>query len=91
MFYIYNMESRKIYNRITILRQEKNITRKELAERIGVNFQTIGYLEREEYNPSLDLAFRISEVFELPIDLIFSTNPFKSLSQILKENSKEEQ
>jgi len=84
------MESRKLYNRIAILRQEKNISRKELAERIGVNFQTIGYLEREEYNPSLDLAFRISEVFELHIDLIFSTKPFKSLSQILKEKSKEE-
>ncbi|MFC2100824.1 helix-turn-helix transcriptional regulator [Bacteroidota bacterium] len=85
------MESRKLYNRITILRREKNITRKELADRIGVNFQTIGYLEREEYNPSLDLAFRISEVFELPIDLIFSTKAFKSFSQILKENSREEQ
>ncbi|NQV01244.1 MAG: helix-turn-helix domain-containing protein [Bacteroidia bacterium] len=84
------MENRKLYNRIAILRKEKNITRKELAESIGVNFQTIGYLEREEYNPSLDLAFRISEVFELPIDLIFSIKPFKSFSQILKENSKEE-
>jgi len=51
------MESRKIYNRIAILRKEKNISRKDLAEKIGVNFQTIGYLEREEYNPSLDLAY----------------------------------
>jgi len=84
------MESRKLYNRIAILRKEKNITRKELAERIGVNFQTVGYLEREEYNPSLDLAFRISEVFELPIDLIFSTKPFKLFSEILKEKSKED-
>jgi len=79
-----------MYNRIAILRQEQNISRKELAERIGVNFQTIGYLEREEYNPSLDLAYRISEAFKLPIDLIFSTKPFKSLIQILKEQSKEE-
>ncbi len=69
------MESRKIYNRITLLRNEKSLTRKELAEKIGVNFQTIGYLEREEYNPSLDLAFRISEIFELPIDLIFFIKP----------------
>jgi DNA-binding XRE family transcriptional regulator len=84
------MESRKIYNRIAILRKERNISRKDLAEKIGVNFQTIGYLEREEYNPSLDLAFRISELFELPIDLIFSTKPFKSISEILKEKSKEE-
>ena len=77
------MESRKIYNRIAILRKEKSLTRKELAEKIGVNFQTIGYLAREEYNPSLDLAFRISEIFELPIDVIFSTKPLAPLSQLL--------
>jgi DNA-binding XRE family transcriptional regulator len=77
------MEGRKIYNRIAILRKEKSISRKELAEKIGVNFQTIGYLEREEYNPSLDLAFRISDLFKLSIDLIFSTEPLKPLSQLL--------
>jgi len=81
------MKSRKIYNRIALLRTEKSITRKELAEKIGVNFQTIGYLEREEYNPSLDLAFRISEIFELPIHIIFSTEPLKPISELL--NSKE--
>jgi len=77
------MEGRKIYNRIAILRKEKSITRKELADKIGVNFQTIGYLEREEYNPSLDLAFRISDLFKLPVDLIFSTEPLTPLSQLL--------
>lgn len=81
------MESRKLYNRINLLRKEKGMSRQELADKIGVNFQTIGYLEREEYNPSLDLAFRISEVFELPIDMIFSTQAFISISEILKENS----
>jgi len=81
--YICSMKARKIYNRIEILRKEKAFTRKELAEKIGVNFQTIGYLEREEYNPSLDLAFRISEVFELPIDVIFSTEPLKPISELL--------
>jgi len=79
------MESRKLYNRIAVLRMEKNISRKELAQSIGVNFQTIGYLEREEYNPSLDLAFKISDYFELPIEFIFSTKPFKPLSEELKE------
>ena len=77
------MKSRKIYNRIALLRREKSISRKELAEKIGVNFQTIGYLEREEYNPSLDLAFRISKVFELPIDIIFSIQPLKPISELL--------
>jgi DNA-binding XRE family transcriptional regulator len=77
------MELRKIFNRISVLRQERGISRKELAEKIGVNFQTVGYLEREEYNPSLDLAFRISEYFNLPINLIFSTKPLKPLSEEL--------
>ncbi len=63
------------------MREEKGISRKELAEKIGVNFQTVGYLERGEYNPSLDLAFRISEYFDMPIDFIFSTEPLKPLSQ----------
>ncbi|MBU8893216.1 MAG: helix-turn-helix transcriptional regulator [Bacteroidales bacterium] len=82
------MKARKIYNRIAILRKEKALTRKDLAGKIGVNFQTVGYLEREEYNPSLDLAFRISEVFKLPVDLIFSTEPLKPLSELIIEKYK---
>jgi len=82
------METRKIYNRISVLRNERNISRKELAKEIGVNFQTVGYLEREEYNPSLDLAFKISEYFNLPVEIIFSINPLKPLSEELKELKK---
>jgi len=83
------MEIRKIYNRIAVLRKERGISRKDLADKIGVNFQTVGYLEREEYNPSLDLAFRIGDYFNLPIDLIFSTKPLKPLSQQILEYKKE--
>ncbi len=79
------MKSRKLYNRISVLRKEKNISRQELADIIGVNFQTIGYLEREEYNPSLDLAFKISEYFGLPIELIFSSKPLKPLIEEIME------
>lgn len=79
------MESRKLYNRISVLRKERNISRKELAESIGVNIQTVGYLEREEYNPSLDLAFKISEYFGLPVELIFSPEPLKLLSEEIIE------
>ncbi len=79
------MQSRKLFNRISVLREERNVSRKELAEAIGVNFQTVGYLEREEYNPSLDLAFKISEYFDLPVELIFSIKPLKPLSEELKE------
>ena len=77
------MKTRKIYNRIALLRQERGLSRKELAERIGVNFQTVGYLEREEYTPSIDLAFRICDVFELPVEFVFSSSPLKPMSQEL--------
>jgi len=77
------MKGRKIYNRINVLRNERGLSRKELAEKVGVNFQTVGYLEREEYNPSLDLAFRISAFFKLPVELIFSTEPMRPLSEEL--------
>jgi putative transcriptional regulator len=79
------MKSRKLYNRVSLLRQEIGMSRKELAKQIGVNFQTVGYLEREEYNPSLDLAFRISEVLKKPIEFIFSSEPMKPLSEIVFE------
>ncbi len=79
------MDQRKIYNRISALRKEKGISRKELAENIGVNFQTVGYLEREEYNPSLDLAFRVSEFFNLPIDFVFSSKPLRPMSKELMD------
>ena len=79
------MESRKLYNRIAVLRKERNLSRQKLAEEIGVNFQTVGYLEREDFNPCLDLAFNISEYFGMPIELIFSPKPLKPLSEEILE------
>jgi DNA-binding XRE family transcriptional regulator len=58
-------------NRIAELRERTKLSRLELAELVGVNSQTIGYLERGEYNPSLALAFRLSDVFSLPVEKIF--------------------
>ena len=84
------MDTRKLYNRISILRQERGLSRKDLAGIIGVNFQTVGYLERGEYNPSLDLAFRISEFFGLPIEAIFSTRPMRPLSEELYGSKEKE-
>jgi len=74
-----------MYNRIRVLREDQGLSRKDLAEKIGVNFQTVGYLEREEYSPSLDLAFRISELLGLPVEMIFSPKPMKPLSVELME------
>lgn len=69
-----------MYNRIAMLRVERNVSRKELAEALGVHYQTIGYLERGEYSPSLYSALKISEYFEVPMEVIFSTEPFPRLS-----------
>jgi DNA-binding XRE family transcriptional regulator len=74
-----------IHNRLNVLRAERSISRKDLADAVGVNFQTIGYLERGDYSPSLELALKISTCFALPVEMIFSLEPFESLtSQLLK-------
>jgi len=53
------------------------MTRQELAEELGVHYQTIGYLERGEYSPSLLLALRIAKVFERRVEEIFSITPLE--------------
>ena len=79
-----------VYNRVAVLRAERRISRRELAEALGVHYQTIGYLERGEYSPSLDLAFRISEFFGLPIEAIFSRHPFPLLSTLVYKTAPQE-
>ncbi len=72
-----------LHNRIAVLRAEHGISRQQLADAVGVNYQTIGYLERGDYNPSLELAFRLSEVFGVPIEAIFSRQPLRPMSEEL--------
>lgn len=72
-----------IYNRLRVLRVERDLSRKELADAVDVNPQTIGYLERGDYAPSLELAFRLSGYFGLPIEAMFSPEPFQPLSETL--------
>ena len=76
-------EKIKLYNRLQVLRVERGLSRQELANAVGINYQTIGYLERGDYNPSLELAFRLSEYFGLPIEAIFSPRPLRPLSEAL--------
>jgi putative transcriptional regulator len=71
----------RLHNRIAVLRAERSMSRQELADTIGINYQTLGYLERGDYNPSLELAFRLTEFFKLPVEAIFSREPFKPLSE----------
>jgi putative transcriptional regulator len=65
-----------VYNRIGVLRVERGISRRRLATMLGVHYQTVGYLERGEYSPSLHLALRIARFFEVPVEVVFSTEPF---------------
>ena len=71
--------SETIYNRIAMLRAERKISRRQLADALGVHYQTVGYLERGEYSPSLYLALRIADFFEVPVEVVFSIKPFPRL------------
>jgi putative transcriptional regulator len=64
------------HNRIAVLRTDRGVSRRQLARALSVHYQTIGYLERGEYSPSLHLALRIAEYFEVPVEVVFSTTPF---------------
>jgi DNA-binding XRE family transcriptional regulator len=70
-----------LYNRIAVLRAERGISRQQLADLMEVNYQTIGFLERGDYSPSLKLALSLAEYFSLPVEAIFSRQPFQPLSQ----------
>ena len=58
-------------NRIKVLRAERNWSQAELAEKLNVARQSVNAIETGKYDPSLPLAFRIAELFELPIEEIF--------------------
>ena len=73
-----------MHNRIALFRTEAGLSRRELAEEVGVNPQTIGYLERGDYSPSCELALRIAERFGVPIEAVFSLRPFPPLAAALR-------
>lgn len=72
-----------VHNRLAVLRAERRLSRQDLADAVGVHYQTIGYLEREEYSPTLSLALRIAAYFDLPVEAIFSIRPFEPMSAAL--------
>jgi putative transcriptional regulator len=76
---------RVIHNRIAMFRADAGMSRRELADAVGVNPQTIGFLERGDYKPSLELALLLAGVFGVPVELLFAFEPFHSLSQTLQE------
>jgi putative transcriptional regulator len=74
------MSGDTVYNRLALLRTERGVSRRELADALGVHYQTVGYLERGEYNPSLHLALRIAAFFGVPTEAIFSLAPFPPIA-----------
>ncbi|MED3381948.1 helix-turn-helix transcriptional regulator [Bacillus tropicus] len=60
-----------LHNKIVVCRAETGWTQEELATRVGVSRQTIATLEKNKYNPSLILAFKIANVFEKPLTDVF--------------------
>ena len=58
-------------NRLRVLRAERQWSQQDLADRLGVSRQSVNAIETGKYDPSLPLAFRIADVFELAIEEIF--------------------
>ncbi len=61
--------------RIKELRDERNLKQQELADLVGVSRQTIYFLEKGSYNPSLTLSLKIAEIFNKTIEEIFYFEP----------------
>ncbi|GBE18246.1 antitoxin HipB [archaeon BMS3Abin16] len=58
-------------NKLKILRAMHDMTQEELAKKVGVTRQTINAIEKDRYNPSLDVAFKLAQLFESKIEEIF--------------------
>ena len=72
-----------MHNRLAIFRSEQGMSRRVLADAVGVNVQTIGFLERGDYKPSLELALKIARQFNVPVEAIFSLSPFPPLAELV--------
>jgi len=60
-----------VFNQIEQIRTSLGLSRQELADLVGVHYQTIGYLERGVYSPSLVLALRIAKELKTPVEELF--------------------
>lgn len=58
-------------NRLKVLRAERDWNQQDLADALGVSRQSVNAIETGKYDPSLPLAFRIADLFDLPIEAIF--------------------
>lgn len=63
-------------SRLKVLRAERDWTQADLAERVGVSRQAINAVETGKFDPSLELAWRLSKVFGLSIEEVFDLSEF---------------
>jgi DNA-binding XRE family transcriptional regulator len=77
------MSSKQVsfYNRVKMLRVERGLSRQELAELINVHPQTIGYIERQQFNPTIELALNLSKALGVGLDAMFSAEPFELVNE----------
>lgn len=64
-------DEQSVINKIEALRVKAGLSRQELADKVGVHYQTIGYIERGEYSPSLVLALKIAKALGKKVEQVF--------------------
>ena len=86
---VYMPESDKdkpeIHNRITTLRREAGVSRKEMADAVRINENTLSVIERGEREPRVRVAWRIADYFDLPLKAVFADGPVTPLAEVLRE------
>jgi putative transcriptional regulator len=87
---LYRAARQRMQNRISLFRAERGTSRRELAEAVGVNNQTIGYLERGDYKPSLELAMKMAQYFGVSVEMLFSLERFEPIAMTLRRAGEEE-
>jgi len=66
-------QNQVLHNKLKVYRAMRNLTQEQLADKVGVSRQTIIAIESNKYLPSLNLAFKLTEVFGVKVEDIFST------------------
>ena len=80
-------EGEQVFNQIATVREARGLSRQDFATAVGVHYQTVGYLERGEYSPSLVLALRIARELDLPVEQLFSLDPLENLEPLDQRKS----
>lgn len=67
----YILEEHSVKNKLRVLRAERSWSQGELSQLLGVSRQAVNAIETQKHDPSLELAFKIAQLFRMPIEQIF--------------------